>query len=353
MPSAFISYSHEDQEFVLALVGQLKEHGLDIRYDQVILHVGDSLIRAISREIAEGDFLIAIVSPSSIESEWCQKELALAETQGINERRVKVLPVKFRGAPMPDMLGDSFYADADRFDLSAVARALAASMSANLEGREADADREAEEAEGAGEQRQRGEDPAAVVAQIDEVADKVWDLVVQWERCRQGAATADLQDRQRRLRWAFESLPQHVREALPLVKNLSEMDWDDYFRRIEPQVAEPDIREELRAARTQIAEGLPVRPRWVIDADYGEVSAGNRDAVAYLWQIRRGVDETRRIQVFISGTAMASANEHLPTEVAQAKETNGRSVVANLLSLDDLPSQVMVTTAGVSLTMPD
>jgi hypothetical protein len=55
--SAFISYAHEDQEFVLALVDHLQEQGLDIRYDQVALHIGDSLIRAIPSEIAEGDFL--------------------------------------------------------------------------------------------------------------------------------------------------------------------------------------------------------------------------------------------------------------------------------------------------------
>jgi hypothetical protein len=95
--SAFISYAHEDQEFVLALVHELEEQGLDIRYDQVVLRIGDSLIRAISEEIANGDFLVAVVSPDSVESEWCQKELAVAATQGIDERRMKVLPVRYRG----------------------------------------------------------------------------------------------------------------------------------------------------------------------------------------------------------------------------------------------------------------
>ena len=40
-------------------------------------------------------------------SSWCQRELALAATQGINENRVKVLPVRFRGAEMPPMLADT------------------------------------------------------------------------------------------------------------------------------------------------------------------------------------------------------------------------------------------------------
>jgi hypothetical protein len=44
---------------------------------------------------------------------------------------------------------------------------------------------------------------------------------------------------------------------------------------------------------------------------------------------------------------------HLPREVAQAKETDGRSAVVTLLALDDPPEEVMVTTAGISLSLPD
>src|SRR3954453_14140190 len=134
MPSAFISYAHEDQEFMLALVEQLQGQTLEIRYDQVVLNIGDSLIQRLSQEIAAGDFLLAIVSPDSVASNWCQRELALAATQGINEQRVKVLPVKFRGAERPPMLADTYWADADRHAVETIARQLAAAMRAHLEG---------------------------------------------------------------------------------------------------------------------------------------------------------------------------------------------------------------------------
>lgn len=100
MASAFVSYAHEDREFVLALVERLRKQDLEIRYDGVVLEIGDALIQVNSREISEGDFLIAIVSPASVNSEWCQKELAIAATDGIEQRRVKVLPVRFRNAEM-------------------------------------------------------------------------------------------------------------------------------------------------------------------------------------------------------------------------------------------------------------
>ena len=51
--------------------------------------------------------------------------------------------------------------------------------------------------------------------------------------------------------------------------------------------------------------------------------------------------------------AMASDDGGLPDEVVAAKNTRGRSVLSTLVGLDDPPREVMVTTAGVSLTLPD
>jgi hypothetical protein len=348
--SAFVSYAHEDQEFVLALVERLQTQGLEIRYDQVALRIGDSLIRAIAEEISEGDFLIAVVSPDSVESEWCQTELALAKTQGISERRVKVLPVRFRGVGMPPMLQDTLWGDADIDDVETLARRLAAAMRANLEGREAEAAREAREAQKAPGQPAHAEVAGDVgVVQIEEVAQRVWDVFAAWAPPFNGPAIVDAQ---RRLRWSLDGLPDRVRIALRLVEQLANADLDDLLNVDDPEEVERDIRDEMRSVRTQVAQGLPVTRRWAIAEALGPVSAGSRDAVSYLWEIGRG-EETRRIQVYISGSAMASQNAYLPGDVVQAKETDGRSVVTTLLALDDPPKEVLVTTAGISLTLPD
>lgn len=353
MASAFISYAHEDQEFMVALVEQLQGQELEIRYDQVVLNIGDSLIEKLSQEIAAGDFLVAIVSPDSVESNWCKRELALAATQGINEHRVKVLPVKFRGADMPPMLADTYSADADRHAVETIARQLAAAIRAHVEGADdAAAARRAEEAPEAEGEPAHAETAGDVgVAQIEEVAQRAWDVFHAWTGVwdRRGNIS-DLDDPQRRLRWALEALPERVRGALPLVAHLAISDWGGFFEDYQPADAETEIRQELIAARTRIAQGLPVRGRWMIVA--GQVSAGRRDAVAYLWEIRRG-EEMQRITVYVSGTAMASDDRGLPDEVVAAKNTRGRSVLSTLVGLDDPPREVMVTTAGISLTLRD
>ena len=44
--TAFISYAHEDQDFVVTLANDLQSADLNVVYDQVILRVGDSLSRS-------------------------------------------------------------------------------------------------------------------------------------------------------------------------------------------------------------------------------------------------------------------------------------------------------------------
>jgi hypothetical protein len=229
--SAFISYAHEDEEFMLALVEPLRDQGLDIRYDKVVLRVGDSLIERLADEIADGDFLIAIVSPGSVQSSWCQRELAIAETQGISGRRVKVLPVKFRGATMPPVLEGIFYMDADQNSVEGVALKLAEDMRARLGGEDdVSAARRAAEVEdvgGAPPHAERADDVG--VAQIEEVAQRAMDVLAAWAGVYDRGNVRDLNDPQRRLRWAFDVLPDRVRAALPLVQQLATAAWDELF----------------------------------------------------------------------------------------------------------------------------
>jgi hypothetical protein len=351
--SAFISYAHKDEEFMLSLVESLQAWGLDIRYDKVVLNIGDSLIERISDEIAEGDFLIAIVSPDSVESGWCRKELSLAATQGINQKQVKVLPVKFRYAKLPEILRDTLYADADSYPVETVAEKLAAAIRAHQEGRSDEAKREAEAVEPAvGEPAHEEMAGNVEVGHIDGVADRAWDVFHAWEGIWNGGNLRDLADPRRRLRWALDQLPARVRGALPHVERLADAEGDEFFADADLREVEQDMRAELLAVRTRVAQGLTVVGRWFVVRDRGPVPAGRRDAVAYAWEIQRG-DEIRQIVVYISGTAMASDDRGLPQEVVAAKNTHGRSVLTGLVGLDDPPAEVMATTAGISLGLPD
>ena len=92
MTRVFVTYSHEDSQFVNQLVADLESSGQTIVFDKRILSPGDSLM-AIFEEIGTVDFLLAILSAHSVTSNWVKKELAGAIIREIEETDFKVIPV--------------------------------------------------------------------------------------------------------------------------------------------------------------------------------------------------------------------------------------------------------------------
>jgi len=97
MAKAFITYSHEDSEFVDELVEQIETAtNVVISIDKRVLAPGDSLTK-IFAEIENSDFLLPVLSANSINSEWCKKELCTAIIKEIEESAFKVVPIVKQG----------------------------------------------------------------------------------------------------------------------------------------------------------------------------------------------------------------------------------------------------------------
>ncbi|MEI7825228.1 MAG: toll/interleukin-1 receptor domain-containing protein [Chlorobiaceae bacterium] len=111
--SVFISYSRGDKEIARQIRLKLESVGMRVWIDEGELLAGDSLIQKISEGVGDADYLVALVSEYSIESEWCQKEISLAATDGIKSRRTKVIPVRVGDVEMPRTLADVVYLDFD------------------------------------------------------------------------------------------------------------------------------------------------------------------------------------------------------------------------------------------------
>ena len=107
----FISYSHDDAQFVDNLAAQLVRNRVHVWVDRWELHVGDSLLRRIEDAITEASALIVVLSQSSVESEWCRKELTAGLVRELEEKRVVVLPVIVDDCNIPLFLRDKKYAD--------------------------------------------------------------------------------------------------------------------------------------------------------------------------------------------------------------------------------------------------
>jgi len=107
----FISYSHQDKEFVDGLVQDLHNSGISIWVDSAEIKLGDSLIDKVSEGIDKMEYLAVVLSSASVNSSWVKKEVAVAMNQEIRGKKIKVLPLLHRECEIPNFLQDKKYAD--------------------------------------------------------------------------------------------------------------------------------------------------------------------------------------------------------------------------------------------------
>ena len=112
MPKVFISYSSADRDFVERLARDLDAAGIDTFYDQRI-PPGESWAQSLAAAIESADFLLVVLSPDSVASQWVEQEIQI----GLNREgdgKTYVVPLLLRPCPIPALLADKTYASFDR-----------------------------------------------------------------------------------------------------------------------------------------------------------------------------------------------------------------------------------------------
>lgn len=107
----FISYSHADELIVNKLAAHLVKHNANVWVDTWELNVGDSILNRVQDAIQESSALLVVLSKTSVESEWCKKELSAGLVRELDEKRVVVLPVLVEDCEIPLFLREKMYAD--------------------------------------------------------------------------------------------------------------------------------------------------------------------------------------------------------------------------------------------------
>jgi hypothetical protein len=110
----FLSHSSSDKGFVERLAAQLLKYGFDVWYDKFEIGVGDSLLETIRQGIEESAYVILVLSPDSVNSDWVQTEIELAVDVEKHWGYKVLLPVKCRDFVWPTNLAhlaDLKYAD--------------------------------------------------------------------------------------------------------------------------------------------------------------------------------------------------------------------------------------------------
>jgi formylglycine-generating enzyme required for sulfatase activity len=106
MTQVFISYSRKDISFVDKLVADLQKAGLDVWYDVSHIAGGARWRSEIENALRNSQYVIVVLSPDSIISEWVEREFLFSS----NLRR-KIIPVMYRPCEVPLNYVDLNYID--------------------------------------------------------------------------------------------------------------------------------------------------------------------------------------------------------------------------------------------------
>ena len=98
----FVSYSHADIDFVDWLTSCFASDRIEYWRDEKDLLIGDVIDRSISDAIQRNTLFLLVLSPSSLNSSWVQRELDEASHEA-SEGRKKLLPVLVPGMNMADV----------------------------------------------------------------------------------------------------------------------------------------------------------------------------------------------------------------------------------------------------------
>ena len=107
----FISHSSIDKEFANSLYVSLAEEGHDPWLDEWNIRGGQSIPEEIAKGLSNADYILVILSPNAVNSEWVKKEWQSMYWDEISEKQVKVIPILLEDCEIPYFLKVKKYID--------------------------------------------------------------------------------------------------------------------------------------------------------------------------------------------------------------------------------------------------
>jgi len=111
MPSVFLSHSSADKPFVRNLAAALAEDGqIKVWLDEAEIAPGDNIVTKIAQGL-DSDFVLFILSPDSIASNWVKEEWTDAFWEQTNQGQVKLAGVLLSDCAIPRLIRNKKYFD--------------------------------------------------------------------------------------------------------------------------------------------------------------------------------------------------------------------------------------------------
>src|SRR5215216_5844157 len=113
MTQVFISYSRKDISFIDRLAADLKNAGIDVWYDVSRIAGGARWRSEIENALRSSHYVVVVLSPDSIVSEWVEREVLFSSNLKRN-----IIPLMYRACEVPLNYVDLNYIDVqgDNYD---------------------------------------------------------------------------------------------------------------------------------------------------------------------------------------------------------------------------------------------
>jgi hypothetical protein len=125
MAGVFLSHSTRDKPFVERLAIDLVNRGFPVWLDTWELGTGDSVEGRILGGIGESDYLLVVLSPNSVGSDWVEREVGAGFELEERTGRTVVLPIRIAPCELPPAIAGRVHADFTGSYLEALERLAA------------------------------------------------------------------------------------------------------------------------------------------------------------------------------------------------------------------------------------
>jgi type III secretory pathway component EscV len=107
----FLSYSSADDDVARRLATDLQSANIDVWLDQWELGIGDEFVQNIEHGVDEAEFVIVLLTRTSVASEWVNREWRRKVHMEAQSERIAVVPVRGETCEIPDFLAQRSHAD--------------------------------------------------------------------------------------------------------------------------------------------------------------------------------------------------------------------------------------------------
>jgi hypothetical protein len=108
---AFICYADDDADWVDALAGRLRQEGIKVAYDRIVLLPGDPVAHSIEQAIRDSAHGLLVYGSTAHENRWVREEYQVLLGRAVTGDGRRLIPIIVKDAELPLFAANRYHLD--------------------------------------------------------------------------------------------------------------------------------------------------------------------------------------------------------------------------------------------------